>query len=121
MARKRAPPSACAASPASPATRWLRREARHPPRAWSRRARDARREAGDGPLEPDVSAPSQLVDQSDDGADSGRTEWRQDFARRGARRCRSEEHTSELQSLMRISYAVFCLTKKNTKLTRYSH
>src|SRR3546814_6625660 len=30
-------------------------------------------------------------------------------------RPRSEEHTSELQSLMRISYAVFCLTKKNTK------
>src|SRR3546814_6526191 len=30
---------------------------------------------------------------------------------------RSEEHTSELQSLMRISYAVFCLTKKN--LTTY--
>src|SRR3546814_3131563 len=28
---------------------------------------------------------------------------------------RSEEHTSELQSLMRISYAVFCLTKKNAK------
>src|SRR3546814_8981085 len=28
--------------------------------------------------------------------------------------CRSEEHTSELQSLMRISYAVFCLQKKNT-------
>src|SRR3546814_7586401 len=27
---------------------------------------------------------------------------------------RSEEHTSELQSLMRISYAVFCLTKKTT-------
>src|SRR3546814_1783948 len=31
---------------------------------------------------------------------------------------RSEEHTSELQSLMRISYAVFCLKKKNTR--RYS-
>src|SRR3546814_4112106 len=30
---------------------------------------------------------------------------------------RSEEHTSELQSLMRISYAVFCLKKKNTKMT----
>src|SRR3546814_8643885 len=30
---------------------------------------------------------------------------------------RSEEHTSELQSLMRISYAVFCLKKKNTKTT----
>src|SRR3546814_1760691 len=29
-------------------------------------------------------------------------------------RFRSEEHTSELQSLMRISYAVFCLKKKNT-------
>src|SRR3546814_6573205 len=29
------------------------------------------------------------------------------------RRSRSEEHTSELQSLMRISYAVFCLKKKN--------
>src|SRR3546814_2208300 len=28
---------------------------------------------------------------------------------------RSEEHTSELQSLMRISYAVFCLKKKNTQ------
>src|SRR3546814_2888793 len=30
---------------------------------------------------------------------------------------RSEEHTSELQSLMRISYAVFCLKKKNKKMT----
>src|SRR3546814_9411901 len=30
------------------------------------------------------------------------------------RRDRSEEHTSELQSLMRISYAVFCLKKKKT-------
>src|SRR3546814_7166687 len=35
-----------------------------------------------------------------------RTEWR------GAKWQRSEEHTSELQSLMRISYAVFCLKKK---------
>src|SRR3546814_7172977 len=31
---------------------------------------------------------------------------------------RSEEHTSELQSLMRISYAVFCLKKKITKNTQ---
>src|SRR3546814_8215731 len=30
---------------------------------------------------------------------------------------RSEEHTSELQSLMRISYAVFCLNKKQTQTT----
>src|SRR3546814_4800580 len=43
--------------------------------------------------------------------------------RRGARpragqaaRGRSEEHTSELQSLMRISYAVFCLKKKKTNI-----
>src|SRR3546814_8417993 len=32
---------------------------------------------------------------------------------------RSEEHTSELQSLMRISYAVFCLKKKKTKQQEY--
>src|SRR3546814_8752483 len=32
---------------------------------------------------------------------------------------RSEEHTSELQSLMRNSYAVFCLKKKNTHKIRY--
>src|SRR3546814_2965132 len=37
---------------------------------------------------------------------------------------RSEEHTSELQSLMRISYAVFCLNKQKKKIThleRYSY
>src|SRR3546814_942606 len=34
------------------------------------------------------------------------------FNARSCQRCRSEEHTSELQSLMRISYAVFCLKKK---------
>src|SRR3546814_6983589 len=37
-------------------------------------------------------------------------------------RCRSEEHTSELQSLMRISYAVFCLKKKKKihHITKYT-
>src|SRR3546814_10522885 len=34
----------------------------------------------------------------------------------GDRRTRSEEHTSELQSLMRISYAVFCLKKKQQQI-----
>src|SRR3546814_10288444 len=34
---------------------------------------------------------------------------------------RSEEHTSELQSLMRISYAVFCLKKKTTTYTTIIH
>src|SRR3546814_8642657 len=38
---------------------------------------------------------------------------------REAENQRSEEHTSELQSLMRISYAVFCL-KTNTKIARHS-
>src|SRR3546814_4703715 len=39
-------------------------------------------------------------------------------------RSRSEEHTSELQSLMRISYAVFCLKKKtnsHTTITQHTH
>src|SRR3546814_5909744 len=38
----------------------------------------------------------------------------------GSCRNRSEEHTSELQSLMRISYAVFCLKKKNN-ITRTNY
>src|SRR3546814_8956539 len=38
-----------------------------------------------------------------------------------AMRVRSEEHTSELQSLMRISYAVFCLKKKNQKEVNLQH
>src|SRR3546814_7773872 len=35
-------------------------------------------------------------------------------------RTRSEEHTSELQSLMRISYAVFCLNTKNNKINKHT-
>src|SRR3546814_9780702 len=46
-------------------------------------------------------------EDGDPGSGDAGTAWR--------RRHRSEEHTSELQSLMRISYAVFCL-KKKTKL-----
>src|SRR3546814_9023781 len=42
------------------------------------------------------------------------TEGQQAADTRSLPRCRSEEHTSELQSLMRISYAVFCLKKKKT-------
>src|SRR3546814_9443946 len=38
-----------------------------------------------------------------------------DLTQSGATMSRSEEHTSELQSLMRSSYAVFCLKKKKTK------
>src|SRR3546814_8683815 len=36
-------------------------------------------------------------------------------------RARSEEHTSELQSLMRISYAVFCLKKKKKDYSRHTY
>src|SRR3546814_2637773 len=43
-------------------------------------------------------------------------EWRPDVALD-----RSEEHTSELQSLMRISYAVFCLKKKKNKINKTLH
>src|SRR3546814_8595941 len=42
--------------------------------------------------------------------------WRGDHDGAHHHRDRSEEHTSELQSLMRISYAVFCLKKKKHKI-----
>src|SRR3546814_3112475 len=51
------------------------------------------------------------VAQADRRAGRARGEVR----RQGAGVDRSEEHTSELQSLMRISYAVFCLKKKTTR------
>src|SRR3546814_4294019 len=50
-------------------------------------------------------------------ADAGRLP---EARRRRLRHRRSEEHTSELQSLMRISYAVFCLKKKNTNIYNLS-
>src|SRR3546814_3296876 len=63
------------------------------------------------------SDPSMLqtvaVQQGGEWVISGRKAFATGFA--GAKR--SEEHTSELQSLMRISYAVFCLKKKKTKPT----
>src|SRR3546814_2410666 len=61
--------------------------------------RDARR-GGDRRLTKEFSRPRQKV-----------------VAPPTKRACRSEEHTSELQSLMRTSYAVFCL-KKNTPKTK---
>src|SRR3546814_991131 len=49
--------------------------------------------------------------------DGALSRFRRRYAGQGPaqRRLRSEEHTSELQSLMRISYAVFCLKKKNKR------
>src|SRR3546814_5433510 len=52
-----------------------------------------------------------------DGARSARPAPRAPLRSR-RRSVRSEEHTSELQSLMRISYAVFCLTKKKCTSTK---
>src|SRR3546814_3694914 len=50
----------------------------------------------------------------------GHGHWQENRQGRGGRgRVRSEEHTSELQSLMRISYAVFCLKKKNKSSTSH--
>src|SRR3546814_8904622 len=66
--------------------------------------------------------------RADPGQDCGnrRVPYRPARGRRGlagqtqpALHSRSEEHTSELQSLMRISYAVFCLKKKTT--IQYTH
>src|SRR3546814_2088511 len=55
-----------------------------------------------------------MTGRSGDAAAGGRFPGRWLFCR--LRFFRSEEHTSELQSLMRISYAVFCLKKKTTSI-----
>src|SRR3546814_2751829 len=49
----------------------------------------------------------------------GSSRGRSEATRACRRHRRSEEHTSELQSLMRISYAVFCLKKKNQLQTTH--
>src|SRR3546814_4311144 len=49
------------------------------------------------------------------GAGASGNHYNPDGGGRGVFHFRSEEHTSELRSLMRISYAVFCLKKKNDK------
>src|SRR3546814_3600602 len=80
------------------------------------------REIGGRPLGKLPRNHATLVDLEDllDGAGSewGHMELVYDFAAGGEAdgwlHGRSEEHTSELQSLMRNSYAVFCLKKKNT-------
>src|SRR3546814_4422207 len=81
----------------------------------------------DRQVEPHLMRASPGADRSHPSAG---TRWRKNY--RAFRPCgpldkfgierRSEEHTSELQSLMRISYAVFCLKKKKikTKKNKYS-
>src|SRR3546814_3703341 len=67
-------------------------------------------EIGEHPLGQGRVAPQHLPGGEDAVAAEGRREPR------NAGIGRSEEHTSELQSLMRISYAVFCLKKKKTEV-----
>src|SRR3546814_4880333 len=86
------------------------------------RSRGRMRKGGDGVLsEADAAQPERAVllfvlsfRQRDElAASASGAGWRVVAARRADR---SEEHTSELQSLMRISYAVFCLKKKNKNM-----
>src|SRR3546814_6718495 len=48
-------------------------------------------------------------------------QWKKPFPQDVNDQLRSEEHTSELQSLMRISYAVFCLKNKNKNTIRHDN
>src|SRR3546814_7257641 len=62
--------------------------------------------------QPDFAVPLTSTRQSAFQGAGPRSQWPRHPPRRSSG-VRSEEHTSELQSLMRISYAVFCLKKKN--------
>src|SRR3546814_5856195 len=64
------------------------------------------------PIAPCERARDLLEDRGDDTIDVPLIQMRVSFGEAGDR---SEEHTSELQSLLRISYAVFCLKKINTQ------
>src|SRR3546814_3522017 len=84
--------------------RCTRTDTRVPDTTLFRSRRDRRHEISD---EPDQPRPDRVVDEVALGIE--RLPRARDHEP-----SRSEEHTSELQSLMRISYAVFCLKKKNT-------
>src|SRR3546814_1493817 len=66
---------------------------------------------------PRLPASRRIPPSGEKGAETGRSIFSSRLSA-GAACQRSEEHTSELQSLMRISYAVFCL--KKTKETQYA-
>src|SRR3546814_1087456 len=64
----------------------------------------------------------QTVHHNNTGCNTGNNIERENLrSGTGGKPLRSEEHTSELQSLMRISYAVFCLKKKNQTKTTKRH
>src|SRR3546814_9609737 len=83
----------------------------------------ARRGAGGGRLAFPATAPADRARQFGRDARCGIDRADRlfpDLRRSRPRGRRSEEHTSELQSLIRISYAVFCLKKKKIHITRLS-
>src|SRR3546814_8970978 len=84
----------------------LFRSGRSRPHGGARAERGPRRRIRPAATRPDDGGGPAGGDARRYGASLGRGEFQGD-------RPRSEEHTSELQSLMRISYAVFCLKKKN--------
>src|SRR3546814_2895306 len=67
------------------------------------------------PAEPRVGLPVRRVEDDGQMRDDRKADRGVEEPRAIAQAVRSEEHTSELQSLMRISYAVFCLKKKKKK------
>src|SRR3546814_5109045 len=78
---------------------------------------DASQKGLGGPVPFDaIAGRAEIISFSTDGT----AEWYNPLSWLGALR-RSEEHTSELQSLMRISYAVFCLKKKTKKTITELH
>src|SRR3546814_9347009 len=74
---------------------------------------DEQRELPDRPMRLQFLAMARRI-----GADHAIVELDPLLIKRDQHLPRSEEHTSELQSLMRISYAVFCLKKKKKKTTK---
>src|SRR3546814_6218534 len=114
----RRPPSSTRTDTLLPYTT-LCRAAPEPSRRWPPRASPSRRTASDSF---DASGGFALAVEEDgvDLAADQQAECEQvDPQQHDQRPSRSEEHTSELQSLMRISYAVFCLKKKNTNMTKH--
>src|SRR3546814_9028435 len=76
-------------------------------------------ERSDAAIQSGVNRSGLLRSARNDGGRGGNGPDRKGYDSRPTRadRNRSEEHTSELQSLMRISYAVFCLKKKKKETT----
>src|SRR3546814_6607310 len=89
------------------------------PRLRCKKARRRRRIASDAQRLSLVACPTSADSWVGSGSMSSRTTSGRLARPATISAARSEEHTSELQSLMRISYAVFCLKKKNTKLDYY--